>query len=339
MVRSTVRAIGYAVNGTAEVLHEFETAKPTPAPRDLRVRVEAISVNPVDFKVRTFEKPAANQTRILGWDAAGIVESIGSQVSQFKVGDKVFYAGAVNRQGANAEYHLVDERIVGAMPKSLSFAEAAALPLTSITAWEILFDRMRIPRGERVMPGVLLVIAAAGGVGSVLVQLARALTGLTVIGTASRPESAEFVRRMGAHHVIDHRQPLEPQLKSLGFAGVEYLAALTTTPENLPDIVRVLKPQAHVNFVDDPVIGLMPFKPKSVTISWEMMFTRSLFQTEDMIEQHLLLNEVAALLDAGVLRTTLTRNAGRLTATNLAEAHRLLESGRAIGKTVLEGFH
>jgi zinc-binding alcohol dehydrogenase family protein len=334
-----VKAVGYKTKGSANVFLDFETDKPQPRPNDILVRVKAVSVNPVDYKARTYDAPASGEIKILGWDAAGVVEAVGSDVTLFKPGDDVFYAGAIDRPGANAQSHVVDERLVGPKPKSLTFAEAAALPLTSITAWEILFDRMRLPRGESKPGDAILVIAGAGGLGSIFVQLARQLTtDLTVIATASRPETVAFAKHMGAHVVVDHRRPLDQAVREAGFDGVKYVAALTTTSENLPGILNVLKPQGHVSFVDDPVIGILPFKPKSLTVSWEMMFTRSLFQTEDMIEQHNLLSEVSRLVDAGVLRTTLRRHLGSLNAASLAEAHRLLESGRSIGKIVLDGI-
>ncbi len=335
-----MKAIGYRMPGSADVLEEIDVPEPVPGPRDLLVLVKAVAVNPADVKVRTFEQPAPLEAKILGWDVAGVVEAVGREVSLFAPGDEVFYAGAVDRPGANAERHVVDERLVAKKPKSLSFLEAAALPLTSITAWEILFERMRVPRSPAGShpAKTILVIAAAGGVGSILVQLARCLTDLTIIGTASRKESADFVRAMGAHHVVDHRRSMKETVHELGLSGVDYVAALTTTPENLPQIIEVLKPQGHVTFIDNPAIDVLPFKPKSLTISLEMMFTRSLFHTDDMIEQHRLLTEVAALVDRGLVRTTLTEVAGALTAANLAAAHRRVESGAMLGKIGLDGM-
>jgi zinc-binding alcohol dehydrogenase family protein len=327
-----VKAVGYRTKGSADVLVDLNVAEPVAGARDLLVAVKAVSVNPVDYKVRTFEAPPAGEAKILGWDVAGVVVGVGPDVRMFHRGDEVFYAGAMERPGANSELHIVDERIVGPKPSTLSFEEAAALPLTSITAWEILFDRMRV---EPLKQGTLLVIAAAGGVGSILVQLARQLTRLTIVGTASRKESADFALKMGVHHVIDLRRPFIEGMREIGLPDADYVAALTTTPESLPWIIDVLRPQGHVNFIDNPEIGVMPFKRKSLTISWEMMFTRSLFQTDDVIEQHRLLKEVATLVDAGRIVTTLTRMGGPLTAANLAAAHRHLESGRSIGKTVL----
>jgi len=334
-----MRAIGYAAKGGVEVLTELELLIPEPGPRDLRVAVRAVSVNPVDVKRRRWEDPAeSGHPRVLGYDAAGVVEAVGSEVTLFKAGDEVLYAGAMDRPGTNSEFHLVDERIVGPKPTSLSFAEAAALPLTSITAWEILFDRMKVPDGVRTPPGTLLVLNGAGGVGSMLIQLANRLTGLTVIATASRPESVEWVRKLGAKHVADHSKPIDEALHAIGFSGVDYIAAITTTSGSAPSLARAMNPQGHITLIDNFDDSIAPFKPKSITVSWEMMFTRSLFQTADIDAQHRLLKEVSAMVDAGALRTTLTRVGGPLTAANLRLAHERVETGRAIGKTVLGGF-
>ncbi|QBR03504.1 zinc-binding alcohol dehydrogenase family protein [Paraburkholderia pallida] len=334
-----MKAIGYAVKGGVEVLTDLELPMPEPGPRDLRVAVKAVSVNPVDVKRRRHEDPSEHpQPRILGYDAAGVVEAVGSAVTLFKPGDEVFYAGAMDRPGTNAEFHLVDERIVGPKPATLSFAEAAALPLTSITAWEMLFDRMKVPRGLLQPHGTLLVLNGAGGVGSMLIQLASRLTGLTVIATASRPESAEWVRKLGAQHVADHSKPIDEALRAIGFSGVDYIGAITSTPGSAASLARALNPQGHITLIDNFDDSIAPFKPKSITVSWEMMFTRSLFQTADMDAQHRLLKEVSAQVDAGVLHTTLTHVVGPLTVANLRLAHERIETGRAIGKTVLEGF-
>ena len=334
-----MKAFGYREAGSAEILEALELPRPAPGPRDLLVRVKAVSINPVDVKRRRFEQPGtAPEPMLLGYDAAGIVQAVGSEVSFFKPGDEVFYAGAMDRPGTNAEYHLVDERIVGRKPQTLTFAEAAALPLTAITAWEMLFDRMKLPYGSRKPAGTLLVLSGAGGVGSVMIQLASRLTGLTVIATASRPESAAWVRRLGAQHVINHHEPIDQALKAIGFDGVDYLAAITTTPGNVQQLANALNPQGHITFIDNFDESIAPFKPKSITISWEMMFTRSLFHTADMAAQHRLLNEVSALVDAGVLKTTMTQHMGRITLDNLRRAHQAVESGRVIGKVVLEGF-
>lgn len=323
----------------ANSLTEFDLPKPAPGPRDLLVGVRAVSVNPVDVKVRASATPPAGEPRILGFDGAGVVEAVGTEVTLFRPGDEVFYSGNLIRPGTNAQFHLVDERIVGAKPSSLSFSEAAALPLTSITAWELLFDRLRVPYGTKTQKGTLLIINGAGGVGSILTQIARRLTGLTVVATAARPETIEWCTRMGAHHVIDHRRPLDEALTDVGIPEVEYIAALTATDQHLPAIVKAIAPQGHVAVIDDPkTLDIVPFKRKSISVSWELMFTRALFDTPDMIEQHRILNEVAALVDAGLLVTTLTHDAGTINAENLRKVHTLVESGKSIGKAVLTGW-
>lgn len=309
---------------------------PRPGPRDLLVEVRAVSVNPVDTKVRagTFTK----EPKILGWDATGIVREIGSEVTLFQPGDEVFYAGSIARTGSYSEFHLVDERIVGHKPRSLSAADAAALPLTSITAWELLFDRLGVVEGSG-EGKYLLITGAAGGVGSMLVQLARQLTRLTVIGTASRQETAGWVRQLGAHHVIDHSQPLLAQLQALGVPEIDHVASLTHTEQHFAQLIDVLKPQGRLGVIDDPdSLDVMPLKRKSLSLHWELMFTRSLYETPDMINQHHLLNRVSALIDQGVLQTTVGEHFGAINAANMRRAHALVESGKARGKIVLEGF-
>ncbi|WP_428029491.1 zinc-binding alcohol dehydrogenase family protein [Ancylobacter sp.] len=336
-----MKAIGYiqSLPITEErALFDFETAAPSPGPRDLLVRVKAVSVNPVDTKVRMRRAGTDAAPVILGWDAAGVVEAVGTEVTLFKVGDDVFYAGDLNRPGTNAELHLVDERIVGHKPASLSFAEAAALPLTSLTAWEGLFDRLQVPMSGGEGSSVLI-IGAAGGVGSLAVQFARQLTRLTVIGTASRAESRAWVETLGAHAVIDHSRPLSAELDSAGLGLVDYTYTLTNTDTHWAEIVKGAKPQGRIAIIDDPAsLDALPLKGKSLSLHWELMFTRSLFQTPDMIRQHEILDEVARLVDAGTVRTTLGANLGTITAANLRRAHAQLESGRSIGKIVLEGW-
>ena len=324
----------------ADALQDVDLPTPTPGPRDLLVEVKAISVNPVDTKIRRNVAPTDGDAKVLGWDASGIVKAVGSEVSLFQPGDRVYYAGAINRAGANSELHVVDERIVGHMPNSLPFAEAAALPLTAITAWELLFERLQITQGNTDLGQSLLIVGAAGGVGSILVQLARQLTGLTVIGTASRPETQAWVRELGAHHVIDHRQPLSEELKRIGINQVTHVASLTQTDQHFAQLVEALAPQGRLALIDDPEqpLDIMQLKRKSLSLHWELMFTRSLFETADMIEQHHLLDRVTELVDAGTLRTTLGEHFGSINATNLRRAHALLESGTAKGKIVLEGF-
>jgi zinc-binding alcohol dehydrogenase family protein len=323
----------------AEALLDLDLPKPEPRATDLLVKVEAISVNPVDVKLRAAVTPPEGQTRILGFDAAGRVEAVGSAVTGFRPGDEVFYAGAIDREGSNAEYQVVDARIVGRKPASLSFAQAAALPLTSLTAWELLFDRLRVPYGRMASDDALLIINGAGGVGSILTQMARRLTGLTVIATASRPETIDWARQMGAHHVIDHRRPLDEELKAIGIPSVRYVAGLTATDRHQKAILEVLAPQGALALIDDPEsFDIVPFKRKSLSVHWELMFTRSLFTTPDMAEQGRILDEVAALVESGVLRSTFREDAGPINAANLRKVHALLESGRGIGKTVLSGF-
>ena len=338
-----MKAIAYYQSLPAEhpeALQDIQLPEPTPGPRDLLVQVHAISVNPVDSKIRRNVSPQPGEAKVLGWDAAGIVKAVGSEVSLFQPGDRVYYAGAIDRPGANSELHVVDERIVGHMPKSLPFAEAAALPLTAITAWELLFERLQITQGNTDLGQSLLIVGAAGGVGSILVQLARQLTGLTVIGTASRPETQAWVRQLGAHHVIDHRQPLSEELKRIGIDQVTHVASLTQTDQHFAQLVEALAPQGRLALIDDPeqALDIMQLKRKSLSLHWELMFTRSLFETADMIEQHRLLDRVAELVDAGTLHTTLGEHFGSINAANLRRAHALLESGTAKGKIVLEGF-
>lgn len=337
-----MKAIGYQQSlpvEDAKSLIDFELTDPTPGPRDLLVEVRAISVNPVDTKIRMRVQPEAGQHQVLGWDVAGVVRAVGNEVTLFQPGDEVFYAGALDRPGANSELHLVDERIVGRKPASLDFAAAAALPLTSITAWELLFERLQITEGKDDRDQRLLIVGAAGGVGSILTQLARQLTGLQVIGTASRRETQDWVRELGAHEVIDHSQPLAAALQRVSIADVTHVASLTHTDLHLPQIVEALQPQGRLALIDDPAsLDISLLKRKSLSLHWEFMYTRSLYQTPDMIAQHQLLNRVAELIDSGVLKTTLGEHYGTINAANLRRAHAFIESGKAKGKIVLEGF-
>lgn len=320
-------------------LIDIELPTPVASGRDLLVEVKAVSVNPVDTKVRAGVAPEPGQFKIIGWDAAGIVKAVGADVTMFKPGDEVYYAGAINRDGSNAEFQLVDERIVGAKPKSLDFAAAAALPLTSITAYEVLFDRLRVQQPVAGVANAILVIGGAGGVGSIAIQLARALTDLTVIATASRPETSEWVRQLGAHHVVDHSKPLAAQVQALGLGAPAFIFSTTNTSDHIADIAEIIAPQGRFALIDDPkTLDVKPFKRKSVSTHWELMFTRPLFETADMIEQHKLLSKVAELVDAGKIRTTLTETVGAINAVNLKKAHALVESGKMKGKVVLSGF-
>ncbi len=339
----TMKAVGltrYLPIEDPESLVDLVVEKPRATGRDILVKVVAISVNPVDTKVRAPKDRVEEVPKILGWDVAGIVEETGPDCSLFRPGDEVFYAGSIARQGGNSEYHLVDERIVGRKPASLKFTEAAALPLTSITAWEALFSRMLISQDPGVNVGKsLLIIGAAGGVGSIAIQLAKQ-AGLTVIGTASRPKTVEWVQSMGADYTINHHDPLLPQLEAIGFPSVPYIFCLNALEEHWVGISEAISPQGVVCAIDDPTspLNLNLLKQKSVTFVWEFMFTRSLFETDDMIEQHLLLNRIADAVDQQKLKTTLAEVLGPISAENLRQAHKLLESNRAVGKIVLEGF-
>ena len=336
-IPTTMPAVAYRKSlpvDDPESLLDLELQVPTPGPRDLLVQVEAVAVNPVDYKIRESADPGG-EPRVLGWDAAGTVVAVGEQVELFAVGDEVFYAGAVNRPGTNARFHAVDERLVGRKPTSLSFTEAAALPLTSLTAWEGLFDHLKLIDTM----GTLLVTAAAGGVGSMVIQLARALTCLKVIGTASRPETVEFARRMGAHQIVDHRRPLGPQLAEVAPGGVNYVFSTIGTAPNLPVYAEALTPFGAIVAVDDPdTLPLGVLKPKSISFHWEFMFTRSMFATADQQEQHRILTQVAHLADEDAIVSTATRDLGPINAANLREAHRLQASATTIGKLTLTGF-
>ena len=337
-----MKAIGYYRNlpvSDPESLVDLTLPEPMPGERDLLVEVRAVSVNPVDTKVRAGVAPEAGQPKVIGWDAAGVVRAVGKDVTLFKPGDKVWYAGSLLRAGTNSELHVVDERIVGRMPQTLDFAAAAALPLTTITAWELLFDRLNVSESTKPSGATLLVIGAAGGVGSILVQIARKLTGLTVIGTASRPETTQWVSDLGAHHVIDHTKPLSEELKRIGFDGVNYIASLNQTDHHFDQIVESVQPQGKIALIDDPeLFDFRKLKRKSVSLHWEFMYTRSMFATPDQIRQHELLTRAASLIDSGVLRTTLNETFGTINAANLRRAHELIETHRARGKIVLEGF-
>jgi zinc-binding alcohol dehydrogenase family protein len=324
-----------------ESLIDVEIPKPEARGRDLLVRVRAVSVNPVDTKVRSPKEKVETEPKILGWDAAGVVEAVGEEVSLFKAGDEVYYAGSIVRPGCDSEYHLVDERIVGRKPRSLSFEEAAAMPLTTITAWEGLFDRMGVQRGGP-SGRSLLVIAGAGGVGSIAIQIAKELAGLRVIATASRGETEAWCRELGADEVIDHRAPFKDEFKRIGAGEVDYILCAANTEMHLQNMADVIKPQGKLCLIvgtkGGQPVPINMLQSKSVAICWELMFTRSQYQTPDMQAQHDLLNEAARLLDDGTLRHTMRENAGPLNAETLRQAHARLESGRMIGKLVLSGI-
>ncbi len=324
----------------ADSLIDVELEKPVPIGRDLLVRIEAISVNPIDCKQRAPKDKVEPSPRVLGWDAAGIVESVGANVTLFAPGDAVFYAGSIRRPGANSEFHLVDERIVGRKPKLLSFTQAAALPLTTITAWEALFDRLKASSSGGDEGKSVLIIGGAGGVGSIAIQLAKKLAKLRVIATASRPESAQWARALGADHIIDHFGDIPAQLRDAGFESVDYVLMFNDTDAHFSAAADMIAAQGSIcSIVDNKrPLPMDRLKLKSASFHWESMFTRSLFDTPDMIEQHKLLTAVAGLIDAGTIRTTLGEDLGTINAANLRTAHRRLEQGRTIGKLTLTGF-
>ncbi|TCU19377.1 zinc-binding alcohol dehydrogenase family protein [Rhizobium sullae] len=337
-----MRAVAYNIPqpiSAESSLIDVDLPVPEATGHDLLVEIKAVSVNPVDVKVRAHTAPPVDELKVLGWDAAGIVKAVGPDVTLFKPGDEVYYAGAINRPGSNAEFHLVDERIVGRKPKSLDFAAAAALPLTSITAYEALFDRLKVQYPVAGAARSLLIIGGAGGVGSIAIQIAHALTDLTVIATASRPETQVWVKELGAHHVVDHSKPIAPQIAALSIGAPGFVFSTTNTDSHIADIVESIAPQGRFALIDDPkVLDIVPFKRKAVSVHWELMFTRPLFSTPDMIEQHKLLNRISELVDTGKIRTTLTETVGTINAANLKKAHARVESGRMKGKAVLAGF-
>jgi len=337
-----MKAVAYKTNGSNDAtksLQNITVDMPQATGHDLLVKIYAVSVNPVDTKLRTRGVPEGNTTNVLGYDAAGVVEAVGDDVNNFKPGDAVYYAGSIQRPGTNSEYHLVDERIVGNKPKSLSYAEAAALPLTAVTAWEMLFDRLNINEPTPQGGDIILVIGGAGGVGSITIQLLRALTNFKIIATASRPETKAWVTKCGAHYVIDHKEPLAPQLQSLSIGAPGFVFSTTQTDLHFDDIVALIAPQGRFGLIDDPkVLNALPLKLKSISLHWELMFTRTNFNTSDMAEQGKLLNEVAALVDSQRICSTLTEVAGKINASTLQKVHDKMVSGTAQGKIVLEGF-
>jgi zinc-binding alcohol dehydrogenase family protein len=320
-------------------LFDIELPTPLPTAHDLLVRIEAISVNPVDTKIRAPKPQVETTPHVLGWDAAGVVEATGPDVARFKPGDEVYFAGDITRPGSNSEYQLVDERIVGHKPHTLSFAEAAALPLTTITAWEALFERLNIDRFGANHGQSLLIIGGAGGVGSIAIQLAR-LAGLVVIATASRPETQAWVTGLGAHHVIDHRDHLPTQLGALNFAAVHYIANFSSIDTYWSVMAELIRPQGKIVGIveNDAPLELGLLKSKSASFIWEFMFTRAMYRTPDMTAQGQILDEAAVLIDAKKLRTTLSETLTPINAANLRQAHARIESGHTIGKLVLAGW-
>ncbi len=337
-----MKAVAYQAAMNADdplALADVEIPTPVPGPRDCLIELRAIAINPVDIKIRQSVQPEAGEHRVLGWDAAGVVVDVGEEVRDFIVGDEVWYAGQVNRPGCQAEFQAVDERILAKKPESLNFAEAAALPLTSLTAWEILFDRLELqeqPHAEK----RLLVTGAAGGVGSILLQLARRLTSATLIATASREKSRDWVREMGAQWVLDHRNPLSQELAAAGLKDITHAASLTHTDSHFPELVKMLRPEGRLALIDSPTqpLDVVSMKQKSLSLHWEFMFTRALFETDRMRRQGQILTRMAELVDRGDVRTTMTRHLGAIAAANVREAFDIIRSGQSIGKIVLEGF-
>lgn len=323
---------------TPESFQAIELPTPEAHGHDILVEVSAISVNPVDAKIRA-NVSSEQGYKVIGWDAVGTVKAVGDKVTLFNVGDRVYYAGDLTRQGSNAELQLVDERIVGRAPSTLSNPEAAALPLTSITAWELLFDRLQISKSQSAKPASLLVIGAAGGVGSILVQLAKQLTNLTVVATASRAQSVAWLNKLGVDEVLDHTQSLDEQRTQRNMDEFDYVISLTHTDQHLDEIINVIKPQGKLALIDDPAsFDILKLKRKSISLHWEFMYTRSMYQTDDMIAQHQLLTELAELVDNGTIKTTLGQHLGKISVGNLVKAHQILESYQSRGKLVLEGF-
>ncbi|MFT4017484.1 MAG: zinc-binding alcohol dehydrogenase family protein [Agriterribacter sp.] len=335
-----MKAVGFKTSfplNNPDSFIDFETEMPVPKDRDLLVKISAISVNPVDFKIRqnSAKDKVLDKPKVIGWDACGIVVEVGDNVSLFKKGDKVYYAGDINKPGSNAEYQLIDERIAGKKPVTLTDAEAAAMPLTTLTAWEALFDRIRI--NDKDKGKTILIIGGAGGVGSIAIQIAKKVAGLKVIATASRPETIEWCKQQGADIVVNHRD-LANEVRKAGFQYADFIFDCVDTNFYWDAITDLIKPQGHITSITGSAtpVALNKLKGKSVSFSWELMYTRSTFQTEDMIEQHNILNKASALFDRGELRSTLTTTLKGLSADNLKKAHAQLESGTTIGKLVIE---
>lgn len=337
-----MKAIGvlqYRSTGDPDCFIEFDTTTPQASGRDLLVRVLAVSVNPVDTKVRAGITEPLAEPRILGWDVAGVVEAVGADVALFRPGDRVWYAGSITRPGCNSQYHLVDERIVGRMPESLDFEAAAALPLTSITAWEALFDRLGVDPDHDAGRSILI-IGGAGGVGSIATRLAKKVAGLTVFATASRTESADWCHRMGADHCINHYHPLPDELSRIGEGEVDFILCLNNTDQHFAGMAEVIRPQGKICTVvsSEGPLDMNLLKNKSVTYAWEFMYTRSMYETADMHRQHELLDEVARLVDNGTVESTMTRSLGPMSAASLRQAHAEVEQGHMIGKLVLSAI-
>ena len=336
-----MKAIGYKTSlaiTEQDSFIEFEMDVAQPIGKDILVKIEAVSINPVDYKIRqsSAKGQVLDQPKVIGWDAIGVVESIGEDCELFKVGDRVFYAGDIRRPGTNAEFHLVDERIVGHAPKNISVEAAAAMPLTALTAWELMFDRMRISH-ELDKGKSILIIGGAGGVGSIAIQMAKKIAGLKVIATASRPETIDWAKKMGADVIVNHYS-LAKELRSNNIEQVDYILDLVDANSYWDLMAEFIKPQGHIGSISDPVdpVALRMLKSKSVSFSWELMFTRSMFQTDDMIRQHQILTTVGSMLDDGIIISTLNNTIERFSVDSFKKVHAFMESGKAIGKTVIK---
>lgn len=342
-----MKAVGYTRAGAIDddgALVDVELPQPAPGEHDLLVKVHAVSVNPVDCTIRATEQPRTGQPRILGYDAVGTIVALGDSVEDepllehFAIGDRVFYAGAIDRPGSNAEYQLVAAHLAAHAPASLSDAEAAVLPLAALTAWELLFDRLEVTRPVPGAASAVVIIGGGGGVGSMAIQLLRALTNLTVIATASRPVTKAWCANLGAHYVLDHRRPLAPQVAELGLGAPGFVLSTAGSEERQEDIVELLAPQGRFGYTDRPELDVPAFQAKCDSLHPEDVFMRSRLQTLDLAEQGEILRQVGELVDAGKIRSTLTSTIGAINAATLAQAHRLIESGTAVGKVALEGF-
>ncbi|MEM9272523.1 MAG: zinc-binding alcohol dehydrogenase family protein [Cyanobacteria bacterium P01_F01_bin.143] len=318
-------------------LLDVEIPKPTAKGKDLLVEVKAISVNPVDTKIRAPQDKVEPEPRILGWDAAGVVIEVGAEVTEFKPGDEVYYAGDITRPGSNSEFQLIDKRIVGRKPQNLDFAQAAAFPLTSITAWEALFDRLNIDKTGADAGKSILIINGAGGVGSIAIQLAKKLAKLNVIATASRPETIAWCQKLGADQIVNHRNNLAEEIQKIGYENVDYILCLNDTDGHWTAMTDAIAPQGKIcSIVENKnTLDMNILKSKSATFVWEFMFTRSMYQTEDMADQSKLLNDLSKLIDDGVIVTTCNDVVKPINALNLRNVHQRLEKGRSIGKIVL----
>jgi NADPH:quinone reductase len=337
-----MKAVGltrYLPIDNAQALLDVELPQPVARGHDVLVRVEAVSMNPVDAKQRAPKDKIEATPRVLGYDAAGVVEAVGDAVTLFKPGDAVYYAGDVTRSGTNTQLHLVDERIVGPKPRTLDFAHAAAVPLTALTAWELLFERFGFDADGASRGRSLLIVAGAGGLGSIAIQLAKRAQ-LQVIATASRPETIAWCKQMGADHVIDHRQPLRPQLEAIGFKYVDAIGSFSGPEAYWPQYCDIIAPQGRIGILTSlsGPLELEPLKNKCVSVHWEFMFARAMYTTPDIIRQHEILARVAELFDRGELKSTLTQTLNPINAANLREAHKQMESGTTIGKVALTGW-